>query len=335
MSEIQNTTYIVTHPYCKEHQTGTGHPEAPARIDAAIHALEKAGLMTEKNTVLTKKADETAVCLCHAKEYLEKAKRESLNAGNGATLSTGDTQIGTKSFEAALYAAGAAITGVDLVMKGTAANVFCLIRPPGHHAFEEKGSGFCLFNNAAIAARYAQKEYGINKVLIVDWDAHHGNGTQEIFYSDPSVFYFSTHNGHNYPYTGDGEETGEGLGRGSTLNCPVSPWQNPREKIKEAFNGALRKAMETYQPELVLISAGFDAHESDPLGGLNLKESDFSELTYIVKEIADRYAGGKIVSLLEGGYNLDALASSVKAHVAALSNNFQTISCKTVSNAAG
>ncbi len=319
MSKIQNSTYIVTHPNCKNHQSGAGHPEAPERIDAAMASLKNAGLMTEKNTVLARKADKREVCLVHSERYFERAKQECLKAGfQVATLSTGDTQISEKSFDAALYAAGASISGVDLVMKGIASNVFCLIRPPGHHAFTERGSGFCLFNNAAIAARYAKETYGVKKVLIVDWDAHHGNGTQEIFYRDPSVFYFSTHNSQNYPFSGRAEETGEGPGLGTILNCPVSPWQNPRQKIKEAFHGPLKEAMERFKPELVVISAGFDAHESDPLGGLNLKDADYSDLTHIVREIADRYAGGKIVSILEGGYNLDALASAVKAHVAAL-----------------
>jgi acetoin utilization deacetylase AcuC-like enzyme len=216
----------------------------------------------------------------------------------------------------ARYAVGGILEAIDYVVLERVKNAFCAVRPPGHHASAMVGKGFCVFNNVAIGARYAQKKYGLKKILIADWDVHHGDGTQAIFEEDTSVFYFSTHRyGRGfYPGTGSAQETGEG---GTILNCPIIPSQgiSPRKEVLRAFHTLLPQAMETFRPNLVMISAGFDAHVKDPLGGFDLVEEDFAELTAITKKIAETYASGHLVSVLEGGYHLEALASSVCAHV--------------------
>jgi acetoin utilization deacetylase AcuC-like enzyme len=232
-------------------------------------------------------------------------------------LSTGDTDICPRSLEAAVRGAGLCLNAVDLVMKGEADNAFCIVRPPGHHATPDRGMGFCLFNNVAVAARYAQKEYGVDRVAIADWDVHHGNGTQDIFYKDPSVFFFSTHQSPWYPGTGDLEETGTGAGKGTTLNCPF-PAGSGREQILGAFRGKFQALMEEYKPGLLLLSAGFDSRRGDPLGHFRLTDEDFAELTNIMRKIADKHAGGRLISVLEGGYDLDGLTKAVGAHAQAL-----------------
>jgi len=205
-------------------------------------------------------------------------------------------------------------------MKGEARNAFCIVRPPGHHATPNRGMGFCLFNNIAIAARYAQRKYGVERVLIADWDVHHGNGTQDIFYEDGSVFFFSTHQSPWYPGTGDPDERGAGAGAGATLNCPFAAGAG-REEIVGAFGDALRPSMDEFQPDLVLISAGFDSRLGDPLGHFRLVDADFRELTHLVMEIADKYAGGRVVSVLEGGYDLRGLTHAVGAHTHGLAGS--------------
>jgi acetoin utilization deacetylase AcuC-like enzyme len=222
-----------------------------------------------------------------------------------------------KSFDAALRAAGAAIYAVDQVMSGAAGNAFCAVRPPGHHALRNKAMGFCLFNNVAIAARYVQKKHGLAKVLIVDWDVHHGNGTQAAFYDDPTVLYFGVHQWPFYPGTGAADEKGEGRGLGTTVNVPLPAGSGDRE-FQRAFEEALEPAARAFRPDFVLISAGFDAHEGDTLGRMKVSTEGYARLTRIVRRIADPSARGRIVSVLEGGYNLDALAASVEAHLRAL-----------------
>jgi acetoin utilization deacetylase AcuC-like enzyme len=234
-------------------------------------------------------------------------------------LSTGDTHIGPRSYDVAVKAAGGVLNAVDAVAAHKSKNAFCVVRPPGHHATADRGMGFCLFNNIAIAARYAQKKHGVARALIVDWDVHHGNGTQDIFYTDGSVFYFSTHQSPWYPGTGAADETGEGAGAGKTLNVPC-PAGTGRNEILDAFQHKLLPAARAFKPELTLISAGFDSRLGDPLGQFTLVDHDFADLTRILLEIADQFSGGRLISVLEGGYNLSGLGSAAAAHVGALSD---------------
>src|SRR6185295_15172023 len=239
---------------------------------------------------------------CHSKEYIDLVHREIVQLPPGAILplSTGDVMICQKSYDVALQAVGGVLVATDAVMTGQANNAFCIVRPAGHHATASMGMGFCLFNNVAIGARYVQKKYGVKRVLIVDWDVHHGNGTQAIVWSDPSIFYFSTHQAGIYPHTGFVEE----IGAGNIMNCPILGGPHSRKEVFQAFIEGLKPAMELFQPEVVFFFCGFDAHREDPLGGLDLTDRDFFELTIIVKEIARNYATGHLISVLEGGYNL-------------------------------
>jgi acetoin utilization deacetylase AcuC-like enzyme len=312
---MTSPTAILADPVYKEHWTGEGHPERPARFDAVLHALEREGFVKDALRIPVRPATEDEIALCHSRRYIEIAKRD-VSHGPGV-LSTGDTEIGPRSLEVAMKATGGVLNAVDTVFAGKAKNAFCAVRPPGHHATPVRGMGFCLFNNVAIAARYAQKKYGIDRVVIVDWDVHHGNGTQDIFYSDGSVFYFSTHQSPWYPGTGAAGETGEGKGKGTTLNCPY-PSGSGRKEILGAFQGKLMPAMRDFKPELALISTGFDSRMGDPLGQFTLSDTDFADLTKVMLEIAGQYCGGRVVSVLEGGYSLTGLGAGTAAHVKAL-----------------
>jgi acetoin utilization deacetylase AcuC-like enzyme len=304
-------TALAADSLCKEHQTGSHHPERPERFEAALRALDGLDLVPLNSRLAT----EDELALCHSHPYIRLVERE-VTAGFHE-LSTGDTIISARSLDAALRATGGALNAVDAVMDGRAGNAFCIARPPGHHATPARGMGFCLFNNVAIAARYAQRKYGVERVLIADWDVHHGNGTQDIFYSDGTVFFFSTHQYPWYPGTGAANETGEGAGQGTTLNCPF-PAGSGRKEILGAFQEKLLPAAERFKPGLVLISAGFDSRIGDPLGNFMLTDTDFADLTAIMREIADKHAAGRLVSLLEGGYSLEGLAAGVRVHVEAL-----------------
>jgi acetoin utilization deacetylase AcuC-like enzyme len=277
--------------------------------------LRQAGLLDRLVHVDRRATTEEELLLCHTPEYLRTAKHDVLSGR--PSLSTGDTDITPNSWDVAAQAAGGVLNAVDAVVTGTARNAFCAVRPPGHHASAGRGMGFCFFNNAALAARYAQRRHDLERVLIVDWDVHHGNGTQDIFYSDPSVFCFSTHQWPLYPGTGRADETGEGAGVGTTMNFPF-PAGSGREDILGALQSSLVPATERFRPDLVVISAGFDSRLGDPLGRFTLTDRDFADLTRAVMEIAARHAGGRVVSVLEGGYNLDGLASAAAAHVVAL-----------------
>jgi acetoin utilization deacetylase AcuC-like enzyme len=296
--------------FSKHHDTGPGHPEQAARFDAALK-----GLPAPVDAAEPRAATEDELALCHTREYIAIAKQDIV-AGR-RELSTGDTHISPGSLDAALHATGTMLTAVDRVLEGEAKNAFCVVRPPGHHASADRGMGFCLFNSIAVAARYAQRKHGLERVLVVDWDVHHGNGTQDIFYKDKNVFFFSTHQSPWYPWTGLREETGEGAAEGTTLNCPL-PAGSGREEILGAFHDLLRPAAEHFQPDLVLISAGFDSRGGDPLGNFCLTDQDFFDLTRLMMEIAERHAGGRLVSVLEGGYSLSGLTSGVNAHARAL-----------------
>ncbi len=242
--------------------------------------------------------------------------RKETDAGV-ATLSTGDTNINRQSYDIASRAIGGVLNAVDAVMTGTLQRAFCAVRPPGHHARPIQGMGFCLFNTVAVAAHYAQRKHGAQRVVIVDWDVHHGNGTQDIFYSDGSVFFFSTHQSPWYPFTGHADETGEGPGLGTTLNCPFPEGAGMKE-IGGAFETQLLPAIAKFKPDLILISAGFDSRIDDPLGRFRLTDADFATLTKLLRQAADHHCQGRLISVLEGGYNLQGLASAVTAHVQAL-----------------
>ena len=264
--------------------------------------------------VAPRSATEEELLLCHTHGYIAIARHDVLSGAH--SLSTGDTDINRRSFDVALRATGTCLNAIDLVMEKKAENAFSIVRPPGHHASAARGMGFCLFNNIAVAARYAQRKHGVERVAIVDWDVHHGNGTQDIFFTDPSVFFFSTHQSPWYPGTGDTRETGEGAGKGGTLNCPF-PAGAGRDQILGAFQEFAKK-MDEFRPDLLLISAGFDSRTGDPLGGFLLSDADFAELTTVMRAIADKHARRRLLSILEGGYNLDGLSKAVYAHAHSL-----------------
>jgi acetoin utilization deacetylase AcuC-like enzyme len=241
-------------------------------------------------------------------------------AQNRQQLSTGDTDISPHSVESARAAAGCVLSAVDAVFSGSITNALCVVRPPGHHASAGKGMGFCIFNNVAVGARYAQHKYGAERVLIADWDVHHGNGTQDIFYEDGSVLFFSTHQSPWYPGTGDISEQGAGPGIGKTINCPF-PAGSGRAQIVDAFQQRLLPVAKDFRPDVVLISAGFDSRLNDPLGLFLLTDEDFRDLTRLMTDFAAKYSSGRLISVLEGGYNLEGLALATQEHVQALLGN--------------
>ena len=298
----------------KKHETGAGHPERVDRYDAVTQAL---GQFSTLPRIMPREATDEELALVHARQYIELVRRE-IPAGV-EQLSTGDTHVCPASLDVALKAVGGVLNAVDMVFSKACNNAFCAVRPPGHHATPTRGMGFCIFNNVAIAARYAQQKHGAERVLIADWDVHHGNGTQDAFYNDGSVLFFSTHQSPWYPGTGAASERGEGKGEGLILNRPF-PAEAGRAQIFNAFHDDLAKAAETFHPDFVLISAGFDSRAGDPLGRFRLTDQDFRDMTHVMRSIADKYAGGRLVSLLEGGYSLTGLAAGVKAHVEELAS---------------
>jgi len=310
-------TGLVYHPAYLEHDMGAGHPESPSRLRAIMQQLERGGTADRLVMIEPRRAEAEWVTEIHDKRYVAALNQHAPSSGR-VSLDP-DTSMSPGSLTAAYLAAGGALAAVDAILSRQADHVFCAVRPPGHHAETDRAMGFCLFNNVAIAARYVQKRYGIKRVLIVDWDVHHGNGTQHSFEEDPSVLFFSTHQYPHYPGTGRATERGRGIGEGFTINVPMESGQGDDE-YRAVFHKTLVPAADEFRPDFVIISAGFDAHRDDPLAGMGLTEAGYADLTEIVAGIAKRHASGRILSSLEGGYDLAALAGSVDSHIIALLN---------------
>ncbi len=304
-------TAIVYNEDCRLHDTGRGHPESPSRLAAVLDALRASPAASQFAWIRSAAAAPALVERVHHRSYLRWVEEACLKGAE--MLDRGDTRVCFDSYHAALLSAGAAVAAVDHVLGGPGARAFALTRPPGHHARPGEAMGFCIFNNTAIAAAHALEQYGLERVLVVDWDVHHGNGTQEIFYEDPRVLFFSIHQSPFWPHTGLAHETGRNKGEGRTLNAPV-PVGAGIETYREVFQRQLRPAVAAFEPELVLLSAGFDAHRDDPLASVELGDDDFDELGQCVLEWANRFAGGRVVSLLEGGYNLSVLGRCAERH---------------------
>ncbi len=305
---------FVYHPDYLLHEPPFDHPESPARLTAIVEHLRKTGILERMIPVLPSFPDNGDIGRVHTPEYLQRL--EMACRRGDLTLDAEDTYLCRNSYTIALLSASGAIAGADAVLTGKARRAFCALRPPGHHAGRDTGMGFCLLNNAAIAARHVQARHGISRVMIVDWDVHHGNGTQSIFLEDPTVFFFSIHEHPSFLYPGTGRrwETGKGAGEGTTLNAPMAPGAGD-EEYRQAFEQMLRPAMERFRPEIILVSAGFDCHKDDPLADMQVTGEGFRYMTRFVVEAAERHCGGRVVSLLEGGYELESLTSSVEIHI--------------------
>jgi acetoin utilization deacetylase AcuC-like enzyme len=304
------TTLLLTHPVCLEHDPPLGHPERPDRLKAinAVLNHEVFAPLAREEAPLGRRDD---VLRAHEEHYVEMIEKSSPEEGREPL--DADTWMDPKSLEAAYACVGAGTRGVDAVMGGEFDNVFCAVRPPGHHAERKRAMGFCLFNSAAIAALYTRAHHGAERIAVIDFDVHHGNGTQNIFWSDRDLFYGSTHQMPLYPGTGAPSETGVG----NICNAPLRPGDGGAA-FRDQMRGRILPALKDFHPDLVIVSAGFDAHRDDPLGGLELDEADFAWATLHLMEAADRHCGGRLVSLLEGGYDLKGLAGSVAVHVQAL-----------------
>jgi acetoin utilization deacetylase AcuC-like enzyme len=297
----------------ERHNTGPYHPESAARYRVLVSALED--LPKDFVKLPGRRAKVAEILLVHAHYYHDLVYQDVETFAD--QLRTGDTAICEESYDVAIEASGAVLAATDAVMRGDVSSVFCAVRPPGHHATATRGMGFCIFNHIAIAARYLQQQHGLKRVAIIDWDVHHGNGTEAIFIEDPSVLYISMHERDIYPHTGPASERGRGSGEGFTLNIPL-PGDSDGDVALQAWDEQITPAIDAFQPEFLLISAGFDAREHDPIGGLRWTDQTFEEMTRRCLVLADRWAGGRIVSVLEGGYNPQGLASAAVAHVRAL-----------------
>ncbi|MCJ7508342.1 MAG: histone deacetylase [candidate division Zixibacteria bacterium] len=309
------STGLVYHPDYLLHDTGAGHPESKERLTSLMQHLEKTGLLSQLKLIQPNSNSSLEwVKKVHSPDYVDLVK-QTCEKGNG--MLDPDTVVSKDSFNVALLAVEGVLNGVEEVMGSNLKNVFCAIRPPGHHAEKERGMGFCIFNNVAIAAQYLLEKHKLNRILIVDWDAHHGNGTQNIFYSDPRVYYFSIHQFPYYPGTGKESEEGENKGKGFTFNMPMAAGSGDLEYI-EVFENILSPLALKFSPEFILISAGFDAHQDDPLTGLKVSTKGFKKMTQVTKKLADSCCQGRIVSVLEGGYHLKSLCDSVETHLRVL-----------------
>jgi len=317
---------FLSHPECLKHVAPYNHPESPDRVKAVgekVLASTLTGRIDFFEAEPAKLIDITAV---HPLRYVKRLQKSC--EGGETWFDYEDTYINSHSFLAAMHSAGGAVEGVKRVLSGEYDRAFCCVRPPGHHAEQERGMGFCLFNNVSIAAKYARGNGGSRRVMIVDWDVHHGNGTQDIFQKDPTVFYFSIHEHPTYLFPGTGRrwDTGKGKGAGSTMNVPLLPGSGDEEYI-QAFETQLVPTIKVFNPDLILISAGFDAHGDDSMSDMTVTEGGFGEMTRLVREASERYSNGKIVSILEGGYQIDALVASVLHHLKELTVCGREVTC--------
>lgn len=297
----------------ERHDTGPGHPESAVRYRVLREAL--AGLPPEIVRLPRRTATVAEILLAHESYYRDVVFRDVEEFAD--VLRTGDTAICAESYDVALEATGAVLAAVDAVMAGEISRAFCAVRPPGHHASAGRGMGFCIFNHVAVAANYLRENHGLQRIAIVDWDVHHGNGTEAIFAEDPDIFYVSLHESGSYPHTGPADFRGSGAGVGANLNLPL-PHGSNGDLALAAWDEIAGPALDAFRPEFVLVSAGFDARERDPLGGLNWTDETFAALTRRVVALAETHAAGRLVSVLEGGYNPPGLASAALAHVRAL-----------------
>lgn len=303
-------TLLYTDPRFLEHNTGP-HPERAERIGAIPQCLEQAGLLAHCRLPKWEPVSRERLVRVHSPRYIDEIRGFASSGGGDVEV---DTVVSPTSYDVALLAVGAVCDAVQRVIRGEDTQAFCLVRPPGHHALFHAAMGFCLFNNIAVAAKMALEESGVERVLIVDWDVHHGNGTQAAFWEEPRVGFLSIHRWPFYPGTGRLRDTGSGPGEGTVLNLPV-PFGIPRQAYLDLFQDALDKFAAKIKPQLVLISAGFDAHRRDPIGNLGLESEDFGTLTDAVLDVAAAHAGGRVVSALEGGYDREALAESIQVHL--------------------
>lgn len=304
-----NRTGIVRDQRYLEHKTGVHHIEIPQRLETIYHMLDSNGFQDGFTLIHPRYATLEELEMVHAPAYIERILD---TAGEPRRYLDPDTVTSERSFEAAFLAAGGTFTAVEAVMSGAVDNAFALIRPPGHHAERDRPMGFCLFNNVALAAEYSRKRYGLRRILIVDWDVHHPNGVQHAFYEDPEILLFSTHRHPFFPGSGEATETGEGAGRGFTVNVPLTPQRDDID-FGNVYRHLLIPLALEFKPQLILVSAGFDTHADDPIGGMRVTERGFARIAEIILDIARRTCGGKVVAVLEGGYDLSALRRSVKA----------------------
>jgi acetoin utilization deacetylase AcuC-like enzyme len=303
-------TLLYTSPIFLEHETGS-HPERSERLRRVTRHLEETKLVDQCVRPAIEPVSPERLERVHRPEYIAEVKEFAANHPGHIDA---DTVISPKSYEVATRAAGVGCDAVGQILRGESKNALCLVRPPGHHALEKSAMGFCLFNNIAVAARTAIKDFSVDRVLIVDWDVHHGNGTQDMFWEDPQVAFFSIHRYPFYPGTGSSDEVGVGKARDTKRNLPVK-YGTSRKDYLARFKTELEAFADRLKPQLVLISAGFDAHALDPIGSLGLEVEDFTELTRIVQRVADNHSSGRILSMLEGGYNVDVLPLCVETHL--------------------
>jgi len=306
------STALVTDPLFQTHDTGSGHPERSERLASAQEMLEQQPWYSNLKQVDPVVVSRDAIARVHGSQYADRV--EQACAAGDPWIDTPDVTVSAESYQVALHATGSLLGLVDEVIAGNADNGFAMVRPPGHHAEFDTAMGFCLFNSVAIAARHLQQQHGIERVMILDWDVHHGNGTQHTFESDPTVLFMSLHQYPHYPGTGALSEGGIGKGEGTTVNCPMTPGSGDRE-YRQAFEEVILPKSLDFKPEFILVSAGFDAHEADPLGSINLTDDSFGWMTRAMMQVANYACEGRMVSVLEGGYNLGALARSVTEHL--------------------